>query len=83
MFLELFTPWIPSPEVLNILWDTSIFMTGIIISVIAFAVAVKTSPEAKVDIQDIIPEKKETSYIINTTSNQQLNDYETYKALSL
>ena len=61
----------------------SIFMTGIIISVIAFAVAVKTSPEAKVDIQDIIPEKKETSYIINTTSNQQLNDYETYKALSL
>ena len=61
----------------------SIFMTGIIISVIAFAVAVKTSPEAKVDIQDIIPEKKQTSYIINTTSNQQLNDYETYKALSL
>jgi len=61
----------------------SIFMTGIIISVIAFAVAVKTSPEAKVDIQDIIPEKKETGYLINTTSNQQLNDSETYKALLL
>jgi predicted metal-dependent HD superfamily phosphohydrolase len=59
----------------------SIFMTGIIISVIAFAVAVKTSPEAKVDIQDMIPEKKETSYLINSTSNQQLNDSETFKAL--
>jgi predicted metal-dependent HD superfamily phosphohydrolase len=61
----------------------TIFMTGIIISVIAFAVAVKTSPEAKVDIQDIIPEKKETSYLIHSTSDQQLNDSETYKALLL
>jgi hypothetical protein len=56
-------------------------MIGIIISVIAFAVAVKTSPEAKVDIQDIIPEKKETSYLINSSSEQQLNDSEIYKAL--
>jgi predicted metal-dependent HD superfamily phosphohydrolase len=59
----------------------TIFMIGIIISVIAFAVAVKTSPEAKVDIQDIIPEKKETSYLINSSSEQQLNDSEIYKAL--
>jgi predicted metal-dependent HD superfamily phosphohydrolase len=59
----------------------TIFMIGIIISVIAFAVAVKTSPEAKVDIQDIIPEKKETSYLINSASEQQLNDSEIYKAL--
>lgn len=59
----------------------SIFMTGIIISVIAFAVAVKTSPEAKVDIQDIIPDKKETGYLINSTGEPQLNDSETYKAL--
>jgi predicted metal-dependent HD superfamily phosphohydrolase len=59
----------------------TIFMTGIIISVIAFAVAVKTSPEAKVDIQDIIPEKNAASYLINSSSNQKLNDSEIYKAL--
>ncbi|MCB0462528.1 MAG: DUF5706 domain-containing protein [Flavobacteriaceae bacterium] len=59
----------------------TIFMIGIIISVIAFAVAVKTSPEAKVDIQDIIPEKKETSYLINSASEQQLNGSDIYKAL--
>lgn len=61
----------------------TIFMTGIIISVIAFAVAVKTSPEAKVDIQDIIPEKKETSYFINSTTKDKMNDSEIYKVQRL
>ena len=56
-------------------------MTGIIISVIAFAVAVKTSPEAKVDIQDIIPEKKETSFFINSIREQRLNGSDIYKAV--
>ena len=61
----------------------TIFMSGIIISVIAFGIAVKTSPEAEGDLKDILPEKK-TGFIIKDSVNSEttkLNDAKTYKAL--
>lgn len=61
----------------------TIFMSGIIISVIAFGIAVKTSPEAEGDLKDILPEKK-TGFIIKDAVNSEatkLNDIKTYKAL--
>lgn len=50
----------------------TIFMTGMILSVIAFAVALKTSPEAEADVQDMLPaEMKKTSYI---NYSEDMND---------
>ena len=58
----------------------TIFMSGIIISVIAFAYAVKTSPEAEVDLQEMLPEKTESTGYLDTLDNE-IQDPKTYKAL--
>jgi predicted metal-dependent HD superfamily phosphohydrolase len=61
----------------------TIFMSGIIISVIAFGIAVKTSPEAEGDLKDILPEKKTGFILIDSVNSEttKLNDAKTYKAL--
>ncbi|WP_034041684.1 Pycsar system effector family protein [Wocania ichthyoenteri] len=51
----------------------TIFMSGIIISVIAFGIAVKNSPEAEGDLKDILPEKKTS--MIQLDSNRKSNAF--------
>ena len=45
-------------------------MVGIIVSLIAFGIAVKNNPG--VDIDDMIPENQKTSMIINVDDNKVL-----------
>jgi len=48
----------------------TVFMVGIIVSLIAFGIAVKNNPG--VDIDDMIPENQKTSMIINVDDNKVL-----------
>lgn len=53
----------------------TIFMTGIIISVIAFGFAVKSSPEAEAEFKEILPEDTMNSSSYNDNSHLKNNDF--------
>lgn len=53
----------------------TIFMTGIIVSVIAFGFAVKSSPEAEAEFKEILPEDTMNSSSYNDNSHLKNNDF--------